>query len=199
MPRQAATRPCSPSGSAPSSVTHLRPRGWRDHGFASTLDYLAECCRLVAAETGLLAHANAGALFADELAQLREVAVSQGMMLESLARVPRVPPGVAGQDTRTTPLATLEAAGRLQIAFTTGILVGIGETRADRLVALRAIAASHARHGHVQEVIVQNFLPKAGDRHARRGALPRRGAPLVDRGRPRACCPPTSTSRRPRT
>jgi FO synthase len=57
-------------------------------------------------------------------------------------------------------LATLEAAGRLQIAFTTGILVGIGETRADRLVALRAIASSHARHGHVQEVIVQNFLPK---------------------------------------
>ena len=57
-------------------------------------------------------------------------------------------------------MATLEAAGRLQIAFTTGILVGIGETRADRLVALRAIASSHARHGHVQEVIVQNFLPK---------------------------------------
>ena len=59
-------------------------------------------------------------------------------------------------------LATLEAAGRLRIPFTTGILVGIGETRADRLVALEAIAESHRRHGHVQEVIVQNFLPKPG-------------------------------------
>jgi len=59
-------------------------------------------------------------------------------------------------------LATLEAAGELSIPFTTGILVGIGESRADRLAALEAIAASHARHGHVQEVIVQNFLPKPG-------------------------------------
>ena len=130
-----------------------------DHGFTSTVDYLAECCRLVRTETGLLAHANAGALFASELAQLREVAVSQGMMLESLAQAlacHRVSP----DKTPERRLATLEAAGRLQIAFTTGILVGIGETRADRLVALRAIASSHARHGHVQEVIVQNFLPK---------------------------------------
>jgi FO synthase len=134
--------------------------GWlADHGFTSTIDYLAECCRLVGAETGLLAHANAGALFAGELAQLREVAVSQGMMLESLAPTlacHRVSP----DKTPARRLATLEAAGRLQIAFTTGILVGIGETRADRLLALRAIASSHARHGHVQEVIVQNFLPK---------------------------------------
>jgi len=130
-------------------------------GFSSTVDYLAECCRLVGAETGLLPHANAGALFASELAQLRSVTVSQGMMLETLAE------GLACH--RNSPdktpdrrLATLEAAGRLKIAFTTGILVGIGESRRDRLVALRAIAASHARHGHVQEVIVQNFLPKRG-------------------------------------
>jgi FO synthase len=131
----------------------------QEHGFASTVDYLAECCRLVTAETGLLAHANAGALFAGELAQLRNVTVSQGMMIESLARslaCHRVSPDKAPG----RRLATLEAAGRLQIAFTTGILVGIGETRADRLASLRAIASSHARHGHVQEVIVQNFLPK---------------------------------------
>ena len=132
-----------------------------DHGFTSTVEYLAECCRLVGAETGLLAHSNAGALFADELAQLRKVAVSQGMMLESLSEslaCHRVSP----DKVPARRVATLEAAGRLQIAFTTGILVGIGETRADRLVALRAIAASHARYGHVQEVIVQNFLPKSG-------------------------------------
>ncbi|MGA3352169.1 MAG: 5-amino-6-(D-ribitylamino)uracil--L-tyrosine 4-hydroxyphenyl transferase CofH [Acidimicrobiales bacterium] len=130
-----------------------------DHGFSSTVEYLAHCCRLVTAETGLLAHSNAGALFADELAQLRTVTVSQGMMLESLE--PSLACHRASPDkTPARRLATLEAAGVLQIAFTTGILVGIGETRADRLVALRAIAASHARHGHVQEVIVQNFLPK---------------------------------------
>jgi len=131
------------------------------HGFTSTVDYLAECCRLVGAETGLLPHANAGALFSSELAQLRQVTVSQGMMLETLAE------GLACH--RNSPdktpdrrLATLEAAGSLKIPFTTGILVGIGETRIDRLVALRAISASHARHGHVHEVIVQNFLPKRG-------------------------------------
>jgi len=130
-----------------------------EHGFTSTVEYLAECCRLVRTETGLLPHTNAGALHPAELAQLREVAVSQGMMLESLATdlaCHRASP----DKTPERRLATLEAAGRLQIAFTTGILVGIGETRVDRLMALRAIAASHSRHGQVQEVIVQNFLPK---------------------------------------
>ncbi len=105
-------------------------------GFASTVDYLAECCRLVGTETGLLAHANAGALFDDELAQLRKVAVSQGMMLESLAgnlACHRNSP----DKSPARRLATLEAAGRLQIAFTTGILVGIGDTRADRIAALQ--------------------------------------------------------------
>ena len=131
------------------------------HGHASTVDYLAAMCRLVVEETGLLPHANAGALFAEELAALRPVTASQGMMLESMAE------GLAAH--RGSPdkkparrLATLEAAGELAIPFTTGILVGIGDTRADQLAALRAIAASHVRHGHVQEVIVQNFLPKPG-------------------------------------
>ena len=132
-----------------------------EHGHASTVDYLAECCRLVSSETGLLAHANAGALLPDELAQLRKVAVSQGMMLESLAETLACHRN-SPDKTPARRLATLEGAGSLQIAFTTGILVGIGETRADRLAALQAIADSHARHGHVQEVIVQNFLPKAG-------------------------------------
>ncbi|HEX2023506.1 MAG TPA: 5-amino-6-(D-ribitylamino)uracil--L-tyrosine 4-hydroxyphenyl transferase CofH [Acidimicrobiales bacterium] len=137
-------------------------RAWLDaNGFASTIDYLVAACRLVLEETGLLPHANAGALFPDELARLRPVTASQGMMLESLD------PGLAchrGSPDKTPErrLATLEAAGRLAIPFTTGILVGIGETRASRLDALGAIAASHRRHGHVQEVIVQNFLPKEG-------------------------------------
>ena len=132
-----------------------------EHGYGSTVEYLAAACRLVLEETGLLPHANAGALGRDELALLRPVTASQGMMVETLAtglaahrRAPDKDPG--------RRLATLEAAGELAIPFTTGILVGIGETRDDRLEALEAIAASHRRHGHVQEVIVQNFLPKPG-------------------------------------
>ena len=130
------------------------------HGFASTVDYLAHATRLVVDKTGLLPHANAGALYSEELALLRKTAPSQGMMLETLADLDchRGSP----DKTPDRRLATLEAAGRLAIPFTTGILVGIGETRADRVDALEAIAESHRRWGHIQEVIVQNFLPKPG-------------------------------------
>ncbi|HEY3942291.1 MAG TPA: 5-amino-6-(D-ribitylamino)uracil--L-tyrosine 4-hydroxyphenyl transferase CofH [Acidimicrobiales bacterium] len=136
-------------------------RRWLDeHGYESTVAYLAAACAAVIEETGLLPHANAGALFAQELSHLRTVTASQGMMLETLAEVRahrRAPDKVAERR-----LATLEAAGSAAIPFTTGILVGIGEDRADRLRALVAIADAHRRHGHVQEVIVQNFLPKPG-------------------------------------
>ena len=132
-----------------------------DHGHASTVDYLVAMCRLVVEETGLLPHANAGALTSDELASLRSVSASQGMMLESLNPDLDAHRGSPDKEPARR-LATLEAAGELAIPFTTGILVGIGESREDRLIALQAIAASHGRHGHVQEVIVQNFLPKAG-------------------------------------
>jgi FO synthase len=132
-----------------------------EHGYASTVDYVAAMCRLVVDETGLLPHANAGALFPDELAALRPVAPSQGMMVETL-RADLAAHHGAPDKLPERRLATLEAAGRLGIPFTTGILVGIGEDRADRLAALEAIADAHRRHGHVQEVIVQNFLPKPG-------------------------------------
>jgi 7,8-didemethyl-8-hydroxy-5-deazariboflavin synthase CofH subunit/7,8-didemethyl-8-hydroxy-5-deazariboflavin synthase CofG subunit len=137
-------------------------QAWLDeHGYATTVDYLVAVCALVRDEIGLLPHANPGALFPEELARLREVSAGQGMMLESLN------PDLAchrGSPDKTPErrLATLEAAGLLRIPFTTGILCGIGESRADRIEALQAIAASHVRHGHVQEVIVQNFLPKVG-------------------------------------
>ena len=136
--------------------------GWlAEHGYSSTVDYLVAMCRLVLKETGLLPHANAGALYPDELAQLREVAPSQGMMIESLRPDLDAHRG-APDKVPERRLATLEAAGELRIPFTTGILVGIGEDREDRLAALEAIAESHRRWGHVQEVIVQNFLPKPG-------------------------------------
>ncbi len=146
-------------------------RQWlAEHGYASTVAYLAEMCRLVLEETGLLPHANAGALLPEELAVLRAVTASQGMMLETLAPVPahrRAP-----DKTAERRLHTLEAAGSLSIPFTTGLLVGIGETRRDRIAALRAIAAVHERHGHIQEVIIQNFLPKPGTAMAQHPPCP---------------------------
>jgi FO synthase len=137
-------------------------RAWlAEHGYASTVEYLVAMADLVRVETGLLPHANAGALDTAELAALRRVAPGQGMMIESLNPDLAAHRG-APDKTPERRLATLEAAGELGIPFTTGILVGIGESRADRIAAVRAIVASHARHGHVAEVIVQNFLPKPG-------------------------------------
>ncbi|HBJ72964.1 MAG TPA: 7,8-didemethyl-8-hydroxy-5-deazariboflavin synthase [Actinobacteria bacterium] len=136
-------------------------RVWLDeHGYESTIDYLVAACQAVLDETGLLPHANAGAISRADLARLRTVAPSQGMMIETLRGDLAAHRG-APDKTPERRLATLEYAGELHIPFTTGILVGIGETRADRIEALEAIAASHARHGHVQEVIVQNFMPKS--------------------------------------
>jgi FO synthase len=137
-------------------------REWLDQrSYTSTVDYLVAMSALVRDETGLLPHANPGALGRDDLGRLREVSASQGMMLESLNPDLDCHRG-APDKTPERRLATLEWAGELSIPYTTGILCGIGESRRDRLDALIAIAASHSRHGHVQEVIVQNFLPKPG-------------------------------------
>lgn len=132
-----------------------------EHGYESTVDYLVAVCRKVIEETGLLPHANAGALSRAELARLREVAPSQGMMIESLRPDLVAHRGAPDKDPARR-LSTVDVAGELAIPFTTGILVGIGETEPDRLDALLAIAEAHRRHGHIQEVIVQNFLPKPG-------------------------------------
>jgi FO synthase len=147
-------------------------QAWLDeHGYPSTVEYLAAMCALVLEETGLLPHANAGALDEAELARLRPVTASQGMMIETLAEGLDAHRG-APDKLPARRLATLEAAGRLAIPFTTGILVGIGETRADRIAALVAIADAHRRHGHVQEVIVQNFAPKPGTAMAKVAPCP---------------------------
>jgi FO synthase len=146
-------------GEAPEQQYSVAREWLQERGYRSTVDYLAAMCELVLEETGLLPHANAGALSRDELLRLRGVSASQGMMIESLRDDLPCHRGAPDKHPARR-LATLEAAGELAIPFTTGILVGIGEERADRVAALEAIAAAHARHGHVQEVIVQNFLPK---------------------------------------
>jgi FO synthase len=138
--------------------------GWlADHGYRSTIDYLVDVAGAVVRETGLLPHANAGALNQEQFERLRPVSPSQGAMVETLAPHLGEPGGPHhGCETKTPArrLAMLEAAGHARVPFTTGVLVGIGENRQDRLDALLAIRAAHERHGHVQEVIVQNFLPK---------------------------------------
>lgn len=137
-------------------------RAWLDdHGFESTVDYLIEACRNVVESTGLLPHANAGALDIEQLRALRSVSPSQGMMIESLDSDLAAHRGAPDKKPQRR-LATLEAAGQSRVPFTTGILVGIGQDESDWVQALWAIAESHRIHGHVQEVIVQNFLPKSG-------------------------------------
>lgn len=135
-------------------------RDWlADNDATSTVDYLVTACRYVSTETGLLPHSNAGALSFDELSLLREVSVSQGMMLESLVEDLAAHKG-APDKLPSRRLETLRDAGKLAIPFTTGILVGIGETRLERLAALEKISEIHSEYGHVQEVIIQNFVPK---------------------------------------
>jgi FO synthase len=132
-------------------------------GYASTIEYLEAMCRIVLNQTGLIPHVNAGIMSADQMLRLKAVSGSQGLMLETIAdrlgskgaphyRSPDKVPAVR--------LAAIELAGKLKIPFTTGLLIGIGETRAERIEALHAIAELHARYGHIQEVIIQNFRAK---------------------------------------
>ncbi len=148
-------------------------RAWLDeHGFASTLDYVAHIARLITAETGMLVHANPGVMSHDELGMLRPVSPSMGMMLETTSRRLFTEPGQVhfGSPDKdpAVRLAVIEDAGRRRIPFTTGILVGIGETIRDRAESLVAMRDLHERYGHVQEVIVQNF--RAKPRTAMQGA-----------------------------
>jgi FO synthase len=148
-------------------------RAWLDaHGFASTIDYVAHIARLITAETGLLVHANPGVLHPDELRTLRPVSPSMGMMLETTSRRLYEEPGQVhfGSPDKDPALRlrVIDDAGAAGIPFTTGILVGIGETVRDRAESLVALRELDDRHGHVQEVIVQNF--RAKPRTAMQGA-----------------------------
>lgn len=134
-----------------------------ERGHQRTLDYLHDACRTVIDETGLLPHANAGVMGRGDLQRLKAVNPSMGLMLES-ASERLLAPGAAHDNAPdkkpAVRLRTLELAGELRIPFTTGILIGIGEDWPERVDSLLAIRELHARHGHIQEVIVQNFRAK---------------------------------------
>jgi len=144
-------------------------RELRQMGFANTIEYLAHCCRLVLEETGLLPHANPGVLSGNEVRELRHVSVSQGVMLEQASdRLlgPNLAHWASPDKVPAKRVKTMEEAGRLRVPFTTGILIGIGETVEERVDTLLAIRGVHERHGNVQECIVQNFRAKPGTRMA---------------------------------
>ncbi|MGA8101792.1 MAG: 7,8-didemethyl-8-hydroxy-5-deazariboflavin synthase CofG [Candidatus Acidiferrales bacterium] len=146
----------------PEAAEDLRRMGYR-----RTLEYLADMCEMVLDATGLLPHCNPGVMDREDLARLKNSNVSMGLMLESTStRLMR-----KGEAHWRAPdkvpllrLRTIEEAGRQGIAFTTGILIGIGETLEERVDSLLAIRALHERYGHIQEVIVQNFRAKEGTR-----------------------------------
>ena len=134
-------------------------------GFRTTLEYLADVSRLVLEETGLLPHANPGTMSRREMAALQPYNPSMGLMLESTSPALHAPGGpheFAPSKRPRVRLRTIELAGQLRLPFTTGILIGIGDTRHDRIESLLAIRELHRRFGHIQEVIVQNFRAKPG-------------------------------------
>jgi FO synthase len=164
-------------------------------GHSDFTSYVVWACER-ALERGMLPHTNIGVLDHADLARLREVTASQGLMLESVSE--RLMETVhAGSPTKhpSMRLATIEAAGELKIPFTSGILVGIGETEDEQVASLEALAASHERFGHIQEVILQNFVPHpkyygqevadiaddaARERWGAAAGVPSAGAPLQE-------------------
>ncbi len=138
-------------------------------GHDSTLAYLGAMARLVAESTGLLPHLNPGLMTGADFMALRPHAASMGIMLEGSARhlAARGGPHFGSPDKApAVRLACIEAAGEAAVPFTSGILIGLGETRAERIAALLDLRALHDRYGHLQEIIVQNFQPKPGTRMA---------------------------------
>ena len=141
-------------------------------GHASTLSYLAEICSAVLAETGLLPHVNAGVMGGQDIAMLRRVSVSQGLMLESSSDrlMNKGGPHFGSPDKAPAArLETIRLAGEARVPFTSGLLIGIGETRAERLDALFALLRLQESFGHIQEIIVQNFRAKPGTKMAAAG------------------------------
>jgi FO synthase len=151
----------------------LRYRAAREElaelGCETTIEYLARMCGLVLEEAGLLPHVNPGVMTRGDIALLRPVSASMGLMLETASERLSARGGAHYGSPDKLParrLETIRLAGELAVPFTSGILIGIGETHRERVEALEAIAALHERYGHVQEVIVQNFRAKPGTKMA---------------------------------
>jgi len=131
----------------------------KEFGYSSIIDYLADMCRL-SIRKGLLPHSNPGILEKDELEKLISCNASMGLMLETTGTI-EAHKGCTGK-APAARIKTISTAGELRIPFTTGILVGIGETSSDRMLSIRAIKDIHEEFGHIQEVIIQNFIPRPG-------------------------------------
>jgi FO synthase len=162
-------------GDQPERIFPEAREALRKLGYERTLDYLAAMTELVLERTGLLPHANPGVMGADDLARLRRSNVSLGLMLENVS--PRLkqkggPHWRAPDKAPALRLRTIEEAGRQRIAFTTGILIGIGETLAERVDSLLAIKRLHDTYGHIQEVLIQPFRAKSDTRMAQAAEPP---------------------------
>src|SRR6059058_5588776 len=169
--RAGAARGCREALFTLGDKPELRYRVAREElaalGCRTTLEYLRRAAEAVLGETGLLPHLNPGVLTVDDVRALRPVSASMGLMLETTSErlSARGGPHFGSPDKLPEArLATIAAAGEARVPFTTGILIGIGETRAERIDALLAIRELGERYGHVQEVIVQNFRAKPGTR-----------------------------------
>ncbi len=179
MARRAGNMGCTEAlfslGDKPEAIYPEMREFLRRRRYRRTLEYLYDACRAVLEQTGLLPHANPGLMARTDLERLRRVNVSMGLMLENVSErlmEPGGPHAGAPDKKPSARIRTLAEAGRLRIPFTTGILIGIGETREERIASLYAVGELHRRHGHIQEVIVQNFRVKPG--------IPMRGHPDAD-------------------
>lgn len=152
-------------GEKPELRYNAARKALAEMGYSTTLEYVRDVAQRVLDETGLLPHINAGCMTAQEIAELRPVSASMGIMLESTSRrlCEKGMPHYGSPDKDpAVRLQTMELAGQANVPFTSGILIGIGETRRERIESLLALRELHLRHGHLQEVIVQNFRAKPG-------------------------------------
>jgi FO synthase len=156
-------------GDKPERRYKVAARELAELGHPTTISYLTAMAELVLKETGLLPHANPGVMSEEEIASLRRVTVSQGIMLESVSDrlCEKGGPHYGSPDKRpSVRLETTRLAGQLRVPFTSGMLIGIGETRLERIETLLALRDLHRQYGHIQEIIVQNFRAKPGTRMA---------------------------------
>jgi FO synthase len=156
-------------GDKPELRYQVAREGLEAMGYRTTVDYLEAVCAIVLRETGLLPHVNAGVMTEADIARLRRVSVSQGIMLETISsRLCERGEAHYGSPDKdpAVRVGMIEAAGQQRVPFTTGILIGIGETRKERIASLLALEALHERYGHLQEIIIQNFRAKPKTRFA---------------------------------